>query len=270
MDKNLYFFRYDKDGTYHRFGIFHYISMKSFIVNNPNTNVILFSNRTPLGIWYDLLINQYLNKNLFIEKYPENPETDKFVKTAHKVDVDKLKLLYEIGGGILDSDFICIHNIEKFFETEKLMLLEELSPLTHDFYSLAIGALFCKKSNKIVLNWYNAYKSAKSDIDWTEMSGKYVTELYNKFPDEFEILPQQLVNPFSYDHDSLADLFLHDHKFTNSLMFHCSESLAWSRYLKRMTLEHIMTVNTTFTRIVRRYVKEFWDEESHRPLIRVK
>lgn len=265
IPKIIHFMRVDKDGTYHDFSLIHYLSIRSFAIQNPEVQIKFWTNVEPTSFWYTLMKKE--TKNLKVEIL-KSLKWDSYDNINHLVDHERLKILYKEGGIALDLDFICIESIMDLFNKD-CIISEERDPLSHKFLQLAIGIVGCCKEHPFINEWMKAYDNYEKGKDWTEYSGKLPTELYKHYSNSVYVIPEAFINPFTFDRDSLAHLFLHNRDMCHAWMFHVSESIAWDRYLKPLDLEHIMTVDTTFTRYVREYVCHLWNSEKNQSYIRV-
>lgn len=276
--KLVHFFRYD-NGSYHEFSLIHYISIRSFLVFCPNIEVILWTNTEPYdSIWYHQLRKEFRDKfrvdTSAMTKDQSDNVIDNFNCISHYIDWFKLKVLYNAGGLSVDTDVIALKDCTWMIDDKVGYIAGERDPLSHKFTQIALGIASFPANCKFVDEWIKLFnKEYHKDAEWTEFSGKRPTELLSNNREQFgniKVLPESLIDPVTYTRDALADLFLHNRiSFTNSYMLHVSESIAWDRFLKPLDLEHIMTVDTVFTKTVRPIVSHLWDENKCAPIIRV-
>lgn len=269
MTNTIHFFRIDRDGKYHEFKLIHYLSIKSFAVNNPECSINLWTNRDIVSPWIDLLENELFNRFNLIKIDIEDFTFDKYDCISHYVDYLKLYTAKHHRGLSIDTDYICIKNLNNLFN-KTCVVSEERDPLSHKFSQLALGFIYNQDIEcKFINDWLGSFDNYEKGKGWTYWAGIIPTELYNtgKYDQEIKILPESLTDPYTYTRDRLANLFLHNRNIEGSYMFHVAESIAWDRFLKPLDLEHIMTVNTTFTKVVRPFVTHLWDFDKNMPKI---
>jgi len=257
------FFRYDS-GFYHPFSILHYLSIISFHKYNPEFRVVIYTNKPITTGWFYLLKDEI--PDLEIRSIPE-ADTTKFDHVAHFIDWYRLKDLYENGGLMLDMDYICLMPIKSLLDFNKLNLCDEYY-LDDNIWNLCISIMYSKPGNEFIKAWMENYNKYEKGKEYTSYSNNFATELYKLRSDDINIIPKDLTDPFSACRLELNELFLHNLNIKRPIMFHTSESAAWDRYLKFLDVKHIMTVDTTFTKLVREFVSHLWDPINNKPLIR--
>lgn len=265
---NIHFVRLDRDGNYHEFMLIHYLSIKSFAVQHPEANIYLHINRKFFSKWYTLL-KEELGDQLH-EVMHEITEWDRFDCVSHVCDALKLDILQKYGGLAVDTDFICIRPVDDLLDsTYPVNICEERDPISHHFTQIVIGFI-SGKSCKFIKDWIEKYKSYEKGKSWTYYAGQVPTEMWKsgKYDDQINVIPESMIDPFSYTRDGMADLFLHNYDVPYAYMVHTAESVVWDRFLKPLDLEHIMTVNTTFTKLARPYVEHLWDKSNNKSLFR--
>ena len=276
--KLVHFFRYD-NGKYHEFSLIHYISIRSFLICCPEVEVILWMNIDPYdSIWYHQLMEEFPDRIKVdlaaMTKDKSEKWIDDFNCISHFIDWFKLKVLYNAGGLSVDTDVIALKDCTWMIDDKIGYIAGERDPLSHKFTQIALGIASFPVKCEFVDEWFKLFNEEyHQGAKWTEFSGKRPTELLNDNRERFsniKVLPESLIDPVTYTRDALADLFLHNRiSFKSSYMIHVSESIAWDRYLKPLDLEHIMTVDTVFTKTVRPFVSHLWDASKCAPVIRV-
>jgi hypothetical protein len=248
---------------YHRFSLIHYISIKSFADNNPGIKIYVFLNKLPTDcIWWTQLTNDVDLTSCLVN----TDNIAKFDRVEHCVDQLRLEIQLRYGGLYVDMDFICLKPLDFMFSTDNCITGLETDPLSHKMSQICNAFTSNIPNDQFISDCLDVYADYHKGMDWTHYFGALPTKIYNdKYKDIVQLLPEKLIEPFTYTRDALSDIFLHNRLMTNAVSFHVSESLSWDMYLKRLDLEHIMTVDTTFTKAVRRYVSHLWDKETNRP-----
>lgn len=267
MDK-IHFVRLDRYGDYHEFSLIHYLCIKSFAVNHPGAEIFIHQNRSFYSKWFSLLDSEIGNR-LTLVNYVIN-DWDIYDCVSHRCDRIKLDIAKDYGGLIVDSDFLCLKPCDQLIDlNHKINICEERDPVTHKFVQLVIGLMYASDC-KFIDEWIEAYNHYEKGKDWTYYAGQVPTKLWKsgKYDKDINIIPESLIDPFSYTRDGMADLFLHNYDVPYAYMVHTAESVVWDRFLKPLDLEHIMTVNTTFTKLARPYVEHLWDKSNNKSLFR--
>jgi len=259
MKLTFHFFRFVRP-NYNWFRLVHYLSIKSFLKYNPNSVAELHFDEFPYDSnWFRLLLDEYgerltLRQCNFADK-------DKFSDIHHAIDQVAATTIYQEGGVITDMDMICLSNISNLFGS-RLTISSELD--YYDRHTIALGIGFMGTmlpDNKIIGEYLDRRKEYKKDKEWGKYSTELMYKIYEKNKDEFNIIPQKMIDPFGPQYTELQNLFLHNRPILNmTKCIHLSESASWDQYLKHMTVEHIMTVDTTFTKCVRDLISDnCWD-----------
>lgn len=263
------------------FSIIHYISLKSFACNNE-AKIRLFTNAEPTySPWYHRLFSSIKGEQFevlpvsYILEAAENKLEDfheyeqilrSIEKPAHKVDLLRLLLLYAEGGLFSDLDMICLKKLpENLLSGTKPTYPVELD-FEHHFNAIPNGFMYHPAGHSWTKKLLELYKNYNSE-SWNETSIMKPTELYFESKEQINIIPAGLIDPACWFERDRVDLLMHNQmRFDDSYTFHLSES-ANHHFLKWVDLEHIMTVHTTFTHYVRRYVSEYWDHQNYCPKI---
>jgi hypothetical protein len=242
---------------------------------NPNCEVVLHIDKIPEDSnWFGLLRSE-LKDRLSISivnsiGYEWENSKDKWKCVAHFIDQYAAETIYEDGGLICDMDMICLDSIEDLFfnNGDRVAIESELDYYERYTTALGIGLMSCKRGNKVIKEYLDRRLDYTKDSDWSTFSTELMYELYNKSPKLFKLIPQAVVDPFGPQRNCLQDLFLHNITLPSYVKcIHTSESVAWDEYLKNLDVEHIMTVDTTFTRAVRKFIGDIWDLNSHKCII---
>lgn len=272
MTKKIHFFRISKP-NYNWFRLIHYLSIKSFTVYNPNCNIVLHIDKVPEDSnWWHLLMyecgNQIIVDTTIRSEWEKSK--DKWKCVNHFIDQFAAETVYDYGGLICDMDMICLKSIEDLFfhDDEFLNIESELDYYERYTTALGIGLMSCNRGNLLIRDYLDQRHNYNKTAEWGEFSTELMFKLYTEKPEWFRLIPQSVVDPFGPQRSCLQDLFLHNITLPDYVRcIHTSESVSWDEYLKHLDVEHIMTVNTTFTRAVRRLIGDVWDSNSKKCLI---
>lgn len=255
-----------------KFGLIYYISIFSFLKMNPNATVYLHTNEEPIySAWYLRLKSDPGVSDRFIVVGIDPDvlsETDKLgIKDiTHKADFIRLNVLLRHGGLYSDLDNVCLQNLEWMQSYDRPAYSIELE-MNYTFGSISNGLMYHPKDSDWTLNMIKLYRDYDPKDGWVETSIMKPTEIYKLDPSKVIGIPAGFIDPVTWKYDDRQDLFMHDRiRFNDSWVLHLCESLNCD-YFKYIDLEHIMTVNTSFTRVVRRFVEHFWDSDQNRSKI---
>lgn len=266
MDK-IHFVRLDKTGDYHEFSLIHYISIKSFAKYHPEATIYIHINRKFFSKWYTQLKIELGDR--LVEVMHNIKNWDKYDCVAHVCDALKINILCNEGGLVVDTDQIALRSYDDILDYDfPVNICEEHDPVSHHLVQLAIGIIYGHKC-QFLLDWKKAYDHYEHNKGWTFYSGKTPWDMWKsgKYDDQVALISESFLDPVSYTRDGLADLFLHNRNLPLTYSLHVAESVVWDRYLKPLDIEHIMTVDTTFTKAVRPIVEHLWDKATNRPLL---
>lgn len=268
-------------GSYHPFSLIHYIALKSWLVNNPGIRVYLFTNMDLTeSLWFLLLKDEFESfieiKGEYFRWFQDTlNHINDFERVAHAADRIKYQILAEEKGLVSDTDYICMKPIQSLIDESKFNIPIESDPISYHPVQFGAALMYSPKSDTNTahqfLKWHQDYKKGEP---WAYYCCKYPYEKYlesdAKFKESIHLIPERLTDPLTWSKQRAADLFLHNrYDIDNGInyTFHVSESLLWDRFLKPLDLEHIMTVDTTFTRAVRKYVENLWDFKAQCPKV---
>ena len=258
------------------FSIIYYIAVASLLDNNPDLVVMIHTNEVPTySLWWNRLFTKYKER---IEVKPFDARIHEYVNNlgitdlTHQADVIRLLILQKYGGWYLDLDQISINPLPEV-------------PLNKPAY---FGEVELDGSNRSIVNRFMYHPS---NHEWTQRMLDLYSEFYSdkeKFgtqewvstsilkPSEvwrdqvkkgnhpITLLNPALHDPITWLSYNLQKLFMHnDLRFDDCIGFHLCETVA-KRYIQNIDLEHIMTVDTTFTHYTRRYLVDYWDFQRNR------
>lgn len=256
--------------------IMHYITMKSWLVNTT-AKLNFYCNRIPdYSPWWHRLLQEYDDRievigqeeiDQLLENYGMHDIFSKMDSMYHKSDLLRLVSTYESGGLYVDMDHIAIDNWDDIFDNDQPCYPVELNA-DHHFEAIPNGFFFTPDKSDWIKELIEFYKDYNPE-SWSETSIGKPTELYFKDPTRIRVLPAGLVDPVSWRYEDWHSFFMHNVDILeDAWAVHWSESIT-KDFVKYIDLTHIMTVDTGFTCIARKYVEKYWDSNINRPRISI-
>lgn len=258
------------------FSLVHYLSVKSaFEVNRPE-RIYLHYQYEPQGEWWGKT-KSYLTLNKIVA--PIEIFGNPLCHVAHQADIVRLMVLKEIGGVYLDMDTISIKPLRDFFhykfamgkelrppifytywdKIKKSILTLSANPFKKDqpIYGLCNAALLSEPNSEFINIWLQSYRTFRSkgkDEYWIEHSVKIPYELAHQHPDKITLLSPYFFHYPLYDKKGLSWLFKRKGHFPIAYIYHLWETLAWDKYLSKLSLQDIKKVDTTYNDIARQFL----------------
>ena len=269
IEKIIHHYRYNEDGL-NSIKLSHYLSIKSTLLTHPNYKIIIHVNRLFIeSSWYHLL--RYEFPELVWRVDLDSYDGAKFDIINHYIDKMRINDLVYEGGLSMDTDIILLKSFEDFFEEYQCVSEMEHDPEYLNPIGIGIGFLMSQSQGEFITLYSEVNSKYEKGKEWSTYSVEAAYEIYKKNPKLITVFPPILLEPFLPRPSHNRDLFMHNHNI-NPLCraIHLSESVNYDRYLKHMTVEHIMTVDTTFTKCVRHLIgNNIWDNENRRSLITI-
>jgi hypothetical protein len=103
------------------------------------------------------------------------------------------------------------------------------------------------------LNEYKTFRSKGRDKYWNEHSVLVPEKLAATYPEKITQLSPYAFHYPLYDAAGLKSMFEDVKEFPEAFLHHLWESFSWD-YLSKLTAEKIMTENTTYNLIARKYL----------------
>jgi len=210
--------------------------------------IILWTDNLPQGEWWE-------RTSKYVEIVRIDPPGEIFGKPitqpAHKSDVIRLQVLLEYGGVYADTDTIFI----KSFDT----LLHHRLVLGQQNISGSEGycpAIILSEPNSIFLQkWLEGFKDSfhgggPGTDTWCTHSVHYPAFLLEYFKGYVHIMNHEAFFWPLYHENHMKMLFEEIHEFPNAYSHHLWES-SGKRYLEELTVDSILSTDTTFTRAVK-------------------
>ena len=261
---NIFHFIYFYANPDQEFSLPDYICINSArLLNNPQ-KIYFYSNRIPSGKYWEK-ISRYAE---FVKvEPPENVFGNKLYHLAHKSDVLRMQLLKEYGGIYLDLDQICKKPFTPFLKYDFVMgkqgkwrlppLFKSIPYLGAYIMGLGNGVILSNKDSEFLKLWFDEYRYFRSrgiDKYWAEMSVIKPLELSKKYPELIHVEPYGSFYYPLYYSSHIKKLFENNLDFPNAYCHHLWHGASYDKYLKNITEEEIININTTYNTIARKYL----------------
>lgn len=259
------------------FSLVHYISVRSAVgLNNPEKAYFHYQYE-PEGPWWEKA-KPLLTLNKITA--PEQIFGNRLYHVAHQADVVRLQMLKETGGIYMDLDTISVKPFTGLLQ-HSFVIGEELKVkavpknwrqkmkqnmrrwMGNDDHESTDGLcnaiLLSEKNSAFVNRWLDSYRSFRSkgrDKYWNEHSVLLPLQLAEAHPDELVRLGPYAFHYPLYNAEGLKQLFEENHNFHEALAHHLWESNAWEPYMKNMEVQSILTNDTTYNLLARKFISE--------------
>lgn len=257
------------------FSLIHYLSVKSAVDLNKPEAAYFYYQYEPQGEWWEkakpLLTLRPISA-------PEQIMGNILHHVAHKADVVRLQALKETGGIYLDLDTISVKPLTELL-SHSFVIGQEMkteyrprnwrqqikyrlrsvfrSAQTGQTTGLCNAVLLSEKNSVFVNRWLEEYKSFRSagrDKYWNEHSVLVPMALAAQYPESITRLGPRAFHYPLFDEAGLRSMFEEVHPFPDAYLHHLWESFAWEKYMSRLTVQDILTRDTTYNLIARRFL----------------
>lgn len=259
------------------FSLVHYLSVKSAVELNKPTAAYFHYQYEPTGEWWEkakplLHLNQVTA--------PDGIMGNKLHHVAHKADVVRLNVLKETGGIYMDLDTISVKPLSELLDHsfaigQELKVipvprnwrqvakhrikknLGMLKDISQNATGLCNAVLLSEKDSAFVNLWLKEYKNFRSagrDKYWNEHSVLVPLRLAGEYPQHITKLSPHAFHYPLYHEKGLQSMFEEVTSFPDAYLHHLWESFAWDKYMSKLTAEEIMTKDTTYNLIARRFI----------------
>ena len=254
------------------FSLVHYLSVKSAVELNKPDAAYFHYQFEPEGEWWQK-VKPLLTLNKIIA--PDSFMGRSLYHVAHKADVVRLQALKETGGIYLDLDTINVKPMTDLLN-HSFAIGQELKPkyipknwrqriknklgliqAKEGTTGLCNAVLLSEKNSDFVNHWLNEYKTFRSkgrDKYWNEHSVLIPEKLAAIHPDSITKLSPYAFHFPLYDAAGLKSMFEESNDFPEAYLHHLWESFSWKRHLSKLSVENIMTGETTYNIIARRFI----------------
>jgi hypothetical protein len=132
-----------------------------------------------------------------------------------------------------------------------------LRPFSLNISGLCNAVMFAEPGAPFIEHWLESYKTFRSngnDNYWGEHSVLVPYWLSKDYPDLVH-----KISPFAFHYPThnatgLKLLFEKSIVFPKAYVHHLWESASWEKYLKHLSIEEVLTKNTTYNLLARKYL----------------
>jgi hypothetical protein len=256
------------------FSLIHYLAIKSAIVLNRPSDVLFHYQFEPSGEYWELIKNQITLNKIHA---PDEIHGNKLYHVAHKADIIRLNVLYNSGGIYLDLDTISVKSLEEFRKhsfvigqelqlpieytikekIKKMIRHATFRPFRLNVAGLCNAVMLAERGSVFIEHWLQSYVTFRSkgfDAYWGEHSVTVPLKLSKIYPDLIhKVHPYAFHYPL-HDDKGLSLLFEKTKLFPQAYVHHLWESASWEKYLKYLTVEKVLSVDTTYNLLARKYL----------------
>jgi hypothetical protein len=243
------------------FNKFNYASIASTRRFNQSAEINLYTNCPEYLInnkWFRLCIGYItkVHKIDLINEYNGN----KISRMMHQADIHRLKILIENGGIYLDLDMITLKSYYHLLDESRTIYEPEIEYKSEDtIIGLNNCIILTPPQSPFLIEALKLFDNFKDDnhIGSTSIAGPY--ELYNNdsldLKTSVKIVEPKRLTGVDYQGWDPVHLFNHYRPklLKDSFALHLWENLWHEKWLFPITVEHIRTINTTFTSILKPY-----------------
>lgn len=247
MAKILYHFIFGLSEDFNKkpFDYFHYLSIKSCYLTQPNCKIYVHYLYEPKNNkWWEKI--KGFAELIKYESLPDvvyNCNNKKVWRIEHQSDIFRLLILKEHGGIYADVDTLFYKPFDRFFEYE-FVLGEEM--LNNSLNGLCNALIISKKESTFLQLWFESYLCDYDDYDWNKMSVRKPLELAQKNSKLIHI------EPFSSFHKYDWNLDFYYEEIKNGEIGIYSKHMAESKVyhvLKKLSPESIKASNSLFAKM---------------------
>lgn len=258
------------------FSLPHSLSIKSAVeLNKPDAAYFHYEFEPEGECWEKT--KEFLTLNKI--KAPDSFMGNRLYHVAHKADVIRLQVLKETGGIYLDMDTISVkpltilqnnsfaigqelkvpYSLRNFRQKIKYSIRKRTGLIKEDCSAAGLcnAVLLSEKNSDFVNLWLNEYATFRSkgrDKYWNEHSVRIPGNLAVRYPDKITVLSPYAFHYPLYDEPGLKSMFEEVAVFPEAYLHHLWESFSWEKYLSQLTREAILTRDTTYNLIARKYL----------------
>jgi hypothetical protein len=237
----------------------HYLAVKSAIdLNNPE-KCYLYYKYKPSGEWFEKIEHKL---ELVKIEPPLSIFNRPLMHIAHQSDIIRLQALIEEGGIYMDVDTISVKPFTDLLRNKCVLGIQGYEDGTID--GLCNGVILAEKNSEFLREWlmsYHSHRSTGRDKYWAEHSVYVPAILAKKYPHLIHIEPNTSFHyPLYHSEEPLSSecgiklMFENDIEFNNAYCHHLWETTTWEPYLRDLTVEDIISKDTTYNRIARRFL----------------
>ena len=234
------------------YSLVHYLAVKSAMEVNKPENIFFYYSYEPGGEWWERTKQIVSLKKITA---PDEIFGNPLNHVAHKADIIRLQYLIETGGIYLDLDTISKKSFAPLLKN-KFVIGKQGKWRKMGLCNAVMMSEKDSEFAKIWLNEYTSFRSKGKDKYWAEHSVSVPLKLSKKHRSLLHIEPFDSFHYPLYYPLSLKKLFVQNKDYTNAYCHHLWEGGSWEKYLKNLSVEHILNVDTTYNLIARKFLNK--------------
>ena len=238
----------------------HYLSVKSAIELNKPEKAYLYYKYKPSGEWFEKIEDEL---DLVKIEPPKEIFGNPLMHVAHQTGVIRLQVLIEDGGIYMDVDTISVKPFTDLLDNKCVLGIQGTPDGAVE--GVCDGVILAEKGSEFLKYWLANYKSHRSkgrDEFWSEHAVQIPYLLTKQYPDLIHIEPYSSFHyPLYHSNEPEASkvgiklMFEQNLELDGAYCHHVWETTTWDPYLKNLTVDDIMNIDTTFNKIARRFLK---------------
>jgi hypothetical protein len=226
----------------------HYLSVKSAVTRSGVDKIYVWIDAEPDGHWWD-------KTKPYVECIYIEPPHEIFgipvIHPAHKSDVLRLQILLEHGGIYVDTDTIFVKSFNELLDNNFVLGQQGINGNE----GLCPAVILSQPQSKFAQSWLMGFKDhfhggCPGSDTWCTHSVYYPSWLSSQYPDEVTILNHEAFFWPLYHDNHIKSMFCQNYIFPNAYSHHLWES-SGKEYLDNLTEADILTMNTTFSNLVK-------------------
>lgn len=232
------------------FSLVHYLAVKSAKEINKPDLINFYYSFEPEGEWWDRTKEIVTARRI---SAPEEIFGNPLNHVAHKADIIRLQNLIEEGGIYMDLDTISKKPFTPLLKNK--FVIGRQGKWRN--MGLCNAVMMSEKNSEFARIWLEQYKSFRSkgkDKYWAEHSVEVPLMLSKKYPSLLHIEKYNSFHFPLYYSISLKDLFVKCKDYPKAYCHHLWEGGSWDKYLKDLSVEYILSEDTTYNIIARNYL----------------
>jgi len=249
---NLFHFCYglSRDFGGKPFSLVHYLAVKSAKEVNKPEEIFFYYSYEPEGEWWDRTKELVSLKKIAA---PAEIFGNPLYHVAHKADIIRLQYLIETGGIYMDLDTISKKPFTPLLKNK--FVIGKQGKWRN--MGLCNAVMMSEKNSEFAKIWFEEYRTFRSkgkDKYWAEHSVSVPLKLSKKFPSLLHIEKYNSFHFPLYYSLSLKDLFVNSKDYPQAYCHHLWEGGSWDLYLRDLTVDQILRIDTTYNIIARRFL----------------
>ncbi len=234
------------------FSLCHYLAVLSAKTINKDYEIVVHYYHEPQSNeWWEK--TKSIAKMVKLEDPPTIISGKKITEYAHANDLLRIEILIAEGGIYLDIDTICIRPFDPFLSNPKgcVMGLE-----AGGGYIGLCNAVIIARKNPLFLRLWRSEFAHFDPNDWNKMACRVPLTLAVQHPQLIHVEGNEAFFRLNWSPQEVDVLFASVVDLSRSYSQHLWEHTSYELYLSKLTLEDIMTRDTTYNLLARKVINE--------------